>query len=70
MKPGGQMIHAVTEPTNKGRKFWTPLESRIWEKKNVMCTVIVTSLYDVALSNDVAFSNLKKKEKFEEEEAA
>ena len=26
-----------------------------------MCTVMVTSLYDVALSNDVAFSNLKKR---------
>ena len=25
-----------------------------------MCTVMVTSLYDVALSNDVAFSNLKE----------
>ena len=39
-------------------------------KKNVMCTVMVTSLYDVALSNGVAFSNFKKKEKFEEGEAA
>ena len=33
-------------------------------KKNVMRTVMVTSLYDVALSNDVAFSNLKKRKNF------
>ena len=30
-------------------------------KKNVMCTVMVTSLYDVVLSNKVAFSNFKKR---------
>ena len=32
-----------------------------FEKKNVMCTVMVTSLYGVALSYNVAFSNLKKR---------
>ena len=28
-----------------------------FEKKNVLCAVMVTSLYYVALSNDVAFDN-------------
>ena len=33
-----------------------------FEKKNVMCTVMVTSLYyHVALSNNVAFSNFEKR---------
>ena len=32
-----------------------------FEKKNVMCAVMVTSLYYVALSNDVAFDNFKKR---------
>ena len=52
-------MHSQNQRT-RGESFEHPSNLE-FEKKNVMCTVMITSQYDVALSNDVAFSNLKKR---------